>query len=540
MKKKNAIAPLFGFLTLIFSFISVACLFLIAWTAFWIFFVLLISTLITFISLRFSEIVNFSKSRQLRYGANVALSIVGVIGIAVFVNVIVMQRFDKRADLTDLKRYSLSEQTKQILKKLDKKVSIIAFFTDDNSLLALHAKDILELYSRESKEITLSIKNPNVDPALIGKYGIEYDGTIVFESKDRVEKITIVDEQKFTSAILRTIQNRTKRVYFLSGHGEHGIDDTTNYRYRQVRIELEKQNYEVLSHSLLKEPRIPKDCDVLVIAGPTKPINVQGIEIIEEYLAKSGKLLLLLDPSRNSTQDVNLGLVQLMKKWGIQIGNDLVIDQQHFFAWLGGFAALDLQFEPHEITRYFFQEQIPYVFCRSVMPLSDIPNNLTVKSIAKTKSPKGISWAETTREADGKFSSNGYTNGVDIPGPVSIAVAVEENTKVNTDNRKTITPTRIVVFGDSDFATDTYFATNNPELPDIPVYKPLFPSILNWLTLDEDLITIVPPDLSNEVLRKMNVHQVRLVQLTSVFLIPLIVFITGMVVWWRRREGETA
>ena len=172
------------------------------------------------------------------------------------------------------------------------------------------------------------------------------------------------------------------------------------------------------------------------------------------------------------------------------------------------------------------------------MPLEDIPNNLTVKSIAKTKGPKGISWAETTRDTDGKFSSNGYTNGVDIPGPVSIAVTVEKSKNEAMVNNETSTLTRIVIFGDSDFATDTYFATNNPELQDIPAYKPLFPSIVNWLTLDEDLISIVPPDLSKEVLRKMNVHQVRLVQITSVFLIPLIIFITGMVVWWRRREGE--
>lgn len=539
MKKKNTVAPLFGFLTLIFSFITVACIFLKAWVTFWIFLVLLLVTFTVFVSLRLQEFVDFFKSRQLRYGANVALSSVGVVGIAVFVNVIIVQRFDKRADLTDSKRYSLSEQTKLILKQLDKEVNIIALYTDENSLHALHAKDILELYSRESKEITLTMKNPNADTALIAKYGLDYDGTIVFESKDRIEKITVVDEQKFTSALLRIIQDKTKKVYFLSGHGEHGIDGSTNYRYRQVRIELEKQNYEVLTHSLLKEQRIPIDCDVLVIAGPTKPISVKGVEIIEDYLAKNGKLLLLLDPSTNSTQDVNLELVKLMKNWGVKVGNNVVIDQQHFFPWLGGTASLDLQFEPHDITRYFFQEQIPFVFCRSVMPLEEIPDNLSVKSIAKTKSPKGISWAETTQEVDGKFSSNGYTDGVDIPGPLSIAVAVEQRTNANSDNSETSTPTRIVVFGDSDFATDTYFATNNPDLPDIPAYKPLFPSIVNWLTLDEDLITIVPPDLSNEVLRKMNVHQIRLVQLTSVFLIPLIVFITGMVVWWRRREGET-
>ncbi len=537
MAGKNVAGPLFGFLTLIFCFIWIASLFLKAWPIFWICLILCLISLAIFIRLRFKEFVHFFVSRQLRYGTNVALSILGIIGIAVLVNVIVVQRFDKRVDLTELRSHSLSEQTKQILKTLDKKVDIIAFFNDETSRLAVYAKDKLGLYQRESKLITVSFKNPNIDPSLLQKYDLKYDGTIIFESKDRVEKVTTIDEQKFTSALLKIIQNKTKKVYFLSGHGEHGIGDTTNNRYQQVRTELEKQNYEVLSHSLLKEPRIPEDCAVLVVAGPTKPLVSQEVEIIEKYLAKNGKLLLLLDPPSNSIEDVNHGLVQLMKKWGVKIGNDLVYDRVNFYLLLGGHNALHLQFEPHDITRYFFREQIPFIFCRSVTPLEDISNHLTVKPIAKTIGPTGVSWAETEREADGTFSSNGYTAGVDIPAPVSVAVAVEEKNDENMAKKETSTPTRIVVFGDSDFATDTHFATRDP---DIPAYAPLFPSIINWLTLDEDLIAIAPPDPSGQILSEMNDHQVRLIQITSVFLIPLIVFIAGMIVWWKRREGGVA
>ena len=540
MTGKNVVGPLFGFLTLIFCFVSTASLFLKAWLAFAIFLILCLISLAIFARLHFKEFVHFFVSRQLRYGTNVALSILGVIGIAVFVNVIVTRQFNKRVDLTELRHHSLSEQTKQILKKLDKKVDITAFFSDETTQLAVYAKERLELYQRESNFITVSFKNPNIDPALFQKYNLRFDKTVVFESKDRIEKVTIVEEQKFTSALLKIIQNKTKKVYFLSGHGEHGVDDSTNISYRQVRAELEKQNYAVLSHSLLKEPRIPGDCDVLVIAGPTKPLMPQEIKIIEQYLAKSGKLLLLLDPSLNSAEDVNRGLVQLMRKWGVKVGNDLVFDRVHFyllFEGLGGPNVLNLRFEPHDITRHYFQEQIPFIFCRSVTPLENIPNNLTVKSIVKTKSPKGISWAETEREAKGTFSSNGYTAGVDMPGPVSIAIAVDQKIDGNTKKKEASTPTRIVVFGDSDFATDTYFATDNP---DIPAYAPLFPSIINWLTLDEDLIAIAPPDPSGQILRKMNNHQKRLVQIASIFLIPLIVFIAGIVVWWRRREGGAA
>ena len=214
MAGKNVVGPLFGFLTLIFCFVTIASLFLKAWLAFTIFLILCLISLAIFARLHFKEFVHFFVSRQLRYGANVALGILGVIGIAVFVNVIVAQRFDKRVDLTELRLYSLSEQTKQILKKLDKKVDIIAFFSNEIPQLAAPAKEMLGLYQRESELINVSFKNPNIETALTQKYDLKFDGTIVFESKDRVEKVTIVDEQKFTSALLKIIQNKPKRFIF--------------------------------------------------------------------------------------------------------------------------------------------------------------------------------------------------------------------------------------------------------------------------------------------------------------------------------------
>ena len=197
---------------------------------------------------------------------------------------------------------------------------------------------------------------------------------------------------------------------------------------------------------------------------------------------------------------------------------------------------MDLQFEPHEITRNFMRLQIPFIYCRSVTPNQDIPDALSVKTIVKTVSPKGVSWAETERQADGTFSNNGYTPNVDIPAPISIAVAVEADIRRNTEEKEASTSTRIVVFGDSDFASDAIFATNDPH---VPAYPPIFNAIVNWLTLEDDLVAITETDLSKRTLRRLNNYQMQLVQILSVFLIPLIVFITGIVVWWLRREGDT-
>ncbi len=550
MPNKNVTGPLCGLLALIFGFVSVASLLLGVRLAFWICLLLCLTTLVVFARLRFTEFVNFFTSRQARYGANVALSLVGVIGIAVFVNAIVAQRFDKRADLTREQLYTLSEQTRKILKSLTIEIRVTTFLSENIPTAdRQRTKEMLELYQRETEFLTVFHANPQIDIQLVEKYNILRDGTIIFETKDntpakqgqiqqeRREKVTTLEEQKFTSAILKLIRNETKKIYFLVGHEEHDVDDFTPTGYSEVKTELENQNYAAVSLSLLTQPAVPADCEVLVIAGPKNALTRHEIGLVSKYLHgegghQNGKLLLLLDPSivagtprvPKPLEDVNNGLVQLMKKWGIAIGNDVVVDRANFLFELGPTAPFP-GFEPHNITRFAMQALIPFPVTRSVAPREDRKTTLSVKPLAKTISPTGVSWGETQREADGTFNTDSYTPGVDTPGPVSIAVAAEQKAETQ------LTKTRIVVFGDSDFATNYFFRQAN---------RDLFLATINWLTLEEDLIAIRPIDLRQQALRQMAVQDMRLVQTTSVFLIPLIVFIAGLVVWWHRREGGSA
>ncbi len=541
MPSKNTIGPLFGFLALIFGFAAVVSLLFGEKTVFWILLLLCATALVIFARLRFADFVNFFTSRQARYGANVALSIIGVIGIAVFVNAIVVQRFDKRADLTRDRLYSLSEPTRKILKSLNIEIQITTFISEKvQTAERQRTIEMLELYQRETDFLTITHANPYIDIQLVEKYNIRRDGTVIFETPGRQEKVTILEEQKFTSAILKLVRKQTKKIYFTDGHEERSLGDFNSAGYSEVKAELENQNYAAVSLSLLKHPAVPADCEVLVIAGPKNVLTSHEIGLVSKYLAQNGKLLLLLDPSVTSAKDVNKGLVQLMKRWGIAIGNDLVVDRVNSVFELGPAAPFS-SFEPHDITRSAMEVSIPFPFTRSVTPLENRKATLSVKSLAKTINPTGVSWAETERETDGTFNTDAYTPGVDMAGPISIAVAAEQKNEPrqpeanpqngNTAANGTESPTRIVVFGDSDFATNLFFQ---------PASRDLFLATINWLTLEEDLIAIRPIDLRQQALRAMTVQDIRLVQITSVFLIPSIVFIGGLIVWWQRRKGENA
>ena len=195
------------------------------------------------------------------------------------------------------------------------------------------------------------------------------------------------------------------------------------------------------------------------------------------------------------------------------------------------------ELELHEVTRYV--PSAIFQTARSVTPTNVNRTDLRVKSLAKTIDTVGVCWGETERGEDGVLLPEAsYTEGVDTPPPLSLAVAVEltdENeiaeedsmTEKPEDAKPKETRTRIVVFGDSDFASNAYFSNSGGGA--------LFLNAINWLTLEEDLIAIRPVDPSQRTLRRMTASEAGLVQMTSIFLIPIIVFIIGVAVWWRRR-----
>ncbi len=536
-------APLLGFLTLILLFATLSSVFLHQRIALWIFLVLGIVSLTTFVILKRRAVFPFFVSRQVRYGTNVGVAVLLVTGIAVIVNIIVAQRFDKSVDWTSDKIYTLSDQTKKILHGLDREVQVIAFFSLSATSEQLarnrqRAEDLLEMYQRETAKLSVEFVDPYSGAMKSQEYNIQFDETTVFESGGVRELIRTVDEQAFTSAILKVIRDDLLKIYFLTGHEEQAIGDFDENRgYSQTKAELEKQNYRVETLSLATQPEVPADCAALIIPGPKAPLMDHEVNAISKYLNKGGKLFLMLDPSVNTVQEPNQGLVDLMNRWGVTIGNDLVLDRIHpaFFLFGGSQpqAPTPIDFEFHQITQTMGR-QVTFQIARSVSPKTNVGSNFEVKSLVKTTDEIGGSWGETKRKADGTFEMDlSYTEGEDTPPPVSLAVAIQHagNEPMASDDLSVDAPnatgTRIVVVGDSDFANNLFFhGTGGGDF---------FLNAVNWLTLEEDLIAIRPVDPSERSLRLMTPGDVAFVQMTTIFLIPLIIFLIGVGVWWRRR-----
>ena len=291
--------------------------------------------------------------------------------------------------------------------------------------------------------------------------------------------------------------------------------------------------------TLTTEPDVPPDCSALVIAAPKTSLLSHEVEAIARYLDRNGKLLLMFEPSIISAEDPNQQLVDLVARWGVTVENDyvLVFDPRFSYVFVGPDAPYIKELELHEVTRYV--PSAIFQTARSVTPTNVNRTDLRVKSLAKTIDTVGVCWGETERGADGVLLPEAsYTEGVDTPPPLSLAVAVEltdENeiavedslSRNPADAKSEETRTRIVVFGDADFASNAYFANSGG--------GGLFLNAINWLTLEEDLIAIRPVDPSQRALRRMTASEAAFVQIASIFLVPTIVFIIGIAVWWRRR-----
>lgn len=475
-----------------------------------------------------NNVIKAIKSRQAVYGTNVFIAVILALAAAVIVNVIVAQGFDRDLDLTAEKLFTLTDQTKEVLKQVKEPIKVLAFFSEDETnprfvRMRREAQDLLGRYEKGCKLLKVEWIDPFVDREMADKYKVEYNGTVVFEMGDRRETVTETDEQKFTNAIYKLIKGEIKKIYFLRGHDEKATDDYDERKgYSDVREALEDQNFEVKDLYLSSLGEVPSDCDALVIAGPQKPLSDIEVKAIGRYLDRGGKLLAMIDPPSDRFPK----LVKLLDEWGVKVGNDLVIDRNIFAFHLDPRVPLVRDYEFHIITKHL--TPTPFPFACSVTPEDNPPERVTVTSLAKTTPNEGFSWGETSRE------ELKYDPDQDTKPPVSLVVAVEKtkpprkaDEKEGEEGKSEEPETRMVVVGDSDFASNQFFKYSGG--------GDLFLNAISWLTMEEDLIKIRAQKPENRDLRPISPGRARLVQLMSIFVIPFLVFAAGVIVWWTRR-----
>src|SRR5262249_52167548 len=177
-------------------------------------------------------------------------------------------------------------------------------------------------YRNLSSRFTFDLIDPQKNLETAKKYKPEHLGDVVVVSGDRTEKPKDTTEQSIINAIIKVTRDSLKKVCFVEGHGEKSLASTNEGDgYGVVDKMLKDENYETKTINLVSSTDVPSDCDVLVLAGPKRSLFPPEASAIGRFLEKGGKALLLIDP------DTDPKLDDVFHAWGIQVGNNTVVDQ---------------------------------------------------------------------------------------------------------------------------------------------------------------------------------------------------------------------
>ena len=279
---------------------------------------------------------------------------------------------------------------------------------------------------------------------------------------------------------------------------------------------LGKDEYGAKSVSLLEKAEVPSDCTALVVAGPSGNYEQPEVEAIKKYVETGGRALLMLDPplklGRSEVAD-NDALTNLIQSWGVTLDKDLILDLNPIgqLAGLGPQVALVTSYDAHPIVNEIKGSATGFPLSRS----------LSIKNSDKTTVEKLFSSSSTSLATNNLSSPAINPNDPkNKKGPLPIAAAGTYNT--GKDNSQG----RFVVMGSSTWLGNSFIKFNGN--------SDLALNTVNWLASDEDLISIHPKEREDRRIT-MTRSQLTWVRTTSQFLLPLVVIVAGVSVWWNRR-----
>jgi ABC-type uncharacterized transport system involved in gliding motility auxiliary subunit len=436
------------------------------------------------------------------YGVGAVVGTLAVVAILAVV-ALISQRAFTTWDLTANKRQSLSPESRRALEGLAQDVRLLAFYLDPQQGAGQEAQDLLRQYANASPRIKYEMIDPQRQVGLTREYKVETSGTVVVESGQTREAVTVADEARLTNAILKVTRGGTRKAYFLTGHGERSIEEPGERGLSRLRGALEGSSYQVAALSLATQAAVPDDADIVVVAGPRGDVPKGEIDRLSAYLKRGGHVLVLADLPEAPTPELS----GLLRSYGIELRDSILVEPNSPAD--ERIAVLDT-FGPHPVTsglanRGFFA-LMP--LARPVIPADQPPAGVELTWLARSTAS---SWATPIDVSAGSARiSLRFDARRDQKGPVTVAVAatlpgggqsgaqaaaspVAGASPVAASSPATapspaVAPAaeqkrgRLVVVGDVDFASDLFFTH--------PPNRELAVGAVGWLASQDAVVSI--------------------------------------------------
>ena len=457
---------------------------------------------------------NSNQRRYARMGATSALYTIVIIAILVLANWLA-NRYNKSYDSTANKRYSLSDQTEKIVQGLNQDVKIFYF---DEPRGFTRGRDLLDRYDLLSNRLSVEYVDVAAKPLLARQYGITELGKTIIVRGEQTEPAESLSEESVTGAIVRLTKGGKRTVCFAQGSGENSLDDSESFGgYGTIKQSLTRNNLDVKPVSLVANPQIPADCSVIVIGGPRRDYLPPIVDALKTYVEQGGRALFMLPPPlqlKGQETAENKALIDMLAGWGVTVDRNLIFDLSGAgrVVGLGPAAPLLQRYEQHPITAPMVRRGISAAF-----PWS---RSVDGKVQGKASSQRLFSTGADSFATNNLEKVNAEVPSQDRKGPLNLAVAGRYEIGEKKEGR-------FIVTGSADWIGNQvpFRALGNQDL---------FINMLNWLSQDEDLISIRPKDPDDRRLL-LTEAQLNLVFITSVIFLPLMAVLAGVSVWWKRR-----
>jgi ABC-type uncharacterized transport system len=439
---------------------------------------------------------------------------------------VAVYRHDAHLDLTRERAFTPSREASDVVRALQEPVQVVYFFQKDNAA-GRATVTMLQLLARLNPNLVVEAVDIDRNPARASAFGVRlYNTAVILAGAQRLQ-VVATDDREVALGILRAIRKHQPVVCFATGHGEYDIDNFefhTHFEGSQshshggeggavvlmeqhglgrLRRAVEKLGMEARKVELRPGRTLPDDCSALIEANPRTAHAPPEADLLRAYLERGGSYMLLVEPDFA----IEPGLAKVLAEAGVRLGEGVVVDPvDHYFTDEQMIAVTS--YANHPVTRRQALSIYP-----GVRPVEPVPRE-GVSAVALFGSgPQSYLVRDRARYREEAASA--------AKASFPLAVAVEGRLAGGAR------PYRLMVVGDADFASNSFF----PYLANADIVL----AGVSWLMREDRLPTMKPPV---EVLPQVTLTnaQVRWIFILTVILLPGAVALAGVGVWWWRRH----
>lgn len=455
---------------------------------------------------------------------NDVVLVLAIIGIGVLLSYIGFRRHI-RYDFTRDRLFSISDSTTKVLRGLRKDVKITAFYPI-GSLEYTMIDDLLRECRRNTDRLTVKMVDPFRDPMTTKAMNVHSAGTVVVQCENQRKDISADEmflrppqyaqtreapkfqgEQAITSALLNVTSGIRRKIAFVKGHEEPGLASYKPDGLAATQQFLARENYETVEISLLEG--IPTDTTVLAVMAPTKGFHPDEVKALRQYVnERKGALLVALNPDNKAPE-----LEQFLSEtFSVTCNSEIIISPR---GMNGDLSIVIPRYSPHPIVK----EQM----ARNSAVLMQVARGLNIEP---RESYTTLAFLKTDDNCYGKRPPSSVLQGqlqfdpnTDVRGPLNLGLALE--------GKGTASGSRVVVYGDADFATNM--------LLQVQGNADLVVNTFNWLAGQEQLISIRPKQVEFAQI-VLDAEASQRILIICVVVSPLLIMLLGGAVWWSRRR----